>query len=125
MSEEIKDILCHEECRSHQMDTAIVLPFEPNQFVGRSVEGIPGGEWPKRFWDLWNATPPAHRHVLGLPQTDNCGFRARASSNRRFTLPNAPNRRSNDIHPATSRTISQTRARYVMTLAINDTAPDF
>ncbi len=64
------DILFHEECRTRKIDTVIVLPFEPDQFVIRSVEGVPEGEWRKRFWDLWNATPTWHRHVLGLSQTD-------------------------------------------------------
>jgi hypothetical protein len=41
------DILFHEECRSRQIDTTMVLPFEPNQFVGCSVEEIPGGEMAK------------------------------------------------------------------------------
>ena len=65
------DILFHEECRAREIDTVIVLPFEPDQFVGTSVEGVPGSDWQQRFWDLWNATSAEHRHVLGLPQTDD------------------------------------------------------
>lgn len=64
------DILFHEECRTRQLDTVIVLPFEPDQFVGTSVEGVPDGNWPSRFWNLWNATPVGHRHVLGLPREE-------------------------------------------------------
>ncbi len=64
------DILFHEECRTRQIDTFIVLPFEPHEFVRTSVEGVPEGDWVRRFWDLWNTTPAEHRRVLGLPQTD-------------------------------------------------------
>jgi hypothetical protein len=65
------DLLFHEECRRRGIDTVVMLPFEPGEFVRRSVEGIPGADWPARFWDIWNATPPGRRHVLGLPATDD------------------------------------------------------
>jgi hypothetical protein len=64
------DILFHEGCRSHQIDTVIVLPFDPDNFVKHSVDGIPDADWPERFWDLWNDTPPARRCVMGLPLND-------------------------------------------------------
>lgn len=64
------DILFHEECRRAGIATMIVLPFAPDEFVMRSVEGIPGADWPRRFWDLWNATPADRRHALELPATD-------------------------------------------------------
>jgi hypothetical protein len=65
------DILFHEECRTRQINTIVVLPFEPDQFVGTSVEGVSEGDWPRRFWDLWNVTPVDHRRVLGLTQEDD------------------------------------------------------
>jgi hypothetical protein len=68
------DILFHEECRRRQIDTVIALPFEPNEFVKRSVEGVPRADWARRFWDLWNITPAEHRHVLGLPPTDEAAY---------------------------------------------------
>lgn len=64
------DILFHEECRGRGIGTVIVLPFDLDAFVRRSVEGSVGGEWPKQFWDLWNSTPTERQHVLGLPPTD-------------------------------------------------------
>ncbi|HLN10389.1 MAG TPA: hypothetical protein VK281_15720 [Xanthobacteraceae bacterium] len=64
------DILFHEECRRRGIDTVIVLPFDPEEFVRRSVDGVPGTDWPGRFRDLWSTTPTGHRHVLGLPVND-------------------------------------------------------
>src|SRR5262245_27530751 len=64
------DILFHEECRKRGIETVVVLPFEPEQFVQRSVEGIPGSDWPARFWRLWRETPGERRFVLGLPDAD-------------------------------------------------------
>jgi hypothetical protein len=65
------DILFHEICRNFGFDTVIVLPFPPDLFLKTSVEGAEGGDWPQRFQKLWDETPPARRHVLGLPQTDD------------------------------------------------------
>ena len=65
------DILFHEICRSFGFDTVIVLPFAPNLFLKKSVEGADGGNWPQRFQKLWDETLPASRYDLGLPQTDN------------------------------------------------------
>jgi hypothetical protein len=60
------DILFHEECRGRGIGTVIVLPFEPDEFVRTSVEGTAlEGDWPRRFWDLWNATPVDRNRVLG------------------------------------------------------------
>lgn len=60
------DILFHEECRTRQLNTVVVLPFEPDQFVGTSVDGVPDGDWPRRFWNIWTTTPAEFRHVLCL-----------------------------------------------------------
>ena len=65
------DILFHEECRAHGIDTVIVLPFAPEVFVGTSVRGAAGGDWERRFWDLWNATPEARRECLSLPESND------------------------------------------------------
>lgn len=66
------DILFHEECRRHAIDTVIMIPFEPETFIKSSVaiEGIDDGTWPRRFWSLWNTTPPERRHVLSLSRDD-------------------------------------------------------
>jgi hypothetical protein len=65
------DILFHEQCRTHRIDTVIVLPFAPEVFVGTSVQGAAGGDWERRFWDLWNATPEARRECLSLPESND------------------------------------------------------
>ena len=65
------DILFHEQCRTHGIDTVIVLPFAPEVFVGTSVQGAVGGDWERRFWDLWNATPEARRECLSLPESND------------------------------------------------------
>jgi hypothetical protein len=65
------DILFHEICRIFGLDTVIVLPFSPDVFLKTSVEGAEGGDWPQRFHKLWDATPPARRYDLDLPQSDD------------------------------------------------------
>jgi hypothetical protein len=65
------DILFHEICRRSGFDTVIVLPFCVDLFLKTSVEGAEGGDWPKRFQKLWDETPPARRHDLRLPQSDD------------------------------------------------------
>lgn len=64
------DILFHEECRRRGIQTDIVLPFAPAEFIRTSVAGAEGGNWEARFWDLWNRTTDEHRAVLELPVTD-------------------------------------------------------
>ena len=65
------DILFHECCRAKDLTTTIVLPFPPEEFVMRSVRGIPSGNWERRFWSLWNSTPNEQREVLHLPVSDD------------------------------------------------------
>jgi hypothetical protein len=65
------DILFHEICRSLGFETEIVLPFAPDLFVKSSVEGTENGRWPQRFQKIWHETPPARRHVLGLPESSD------------------------------------------------------
>jgi hypothetical protein len=64
------DILFHEECRRRGIQTDIVLPFAPEEFVRTSIAGAEGGEWEARFWDLWNKTAGDHRVVMNLPVAD-------------------------------------------------------
>lgn len=64
------DILFHEICRARGFRTTIALPFAPQLFLKTSVEGVEGGDWPKRFERLWDETPPDRRHDLGLPQSE-------------------------------------------------------
>ncbi|MDK1388852.1 hypothetical protein QN224_25970 [Sinorhizobium sp. 8-89] len=65
------DILFHEQCRAVQIPTTIVLPFAPEIFVQTSVSGIPGSDWERRFWDLWNTTSEARREIMNLPQSED------------------------------------------------------
>lgn len=65
------DILFHEQCRAHGIETVIVLPFPPDVFVGTSVQGIPGSDWEERFWALWNATPEDRREGMNLIVSDD------------------------------------------------------
>jgi hypothetical protein len=74
------DILFHEICRALRLDTTVVLPFPPERFVETSVDGAAAGDWPARFFALWNATPAESRHVLDLPDTTE----AYAACNRRI-----------------------------------------
>src|SRR5215467_6234960 len=60
----------------------------------------------------------------------SCGFRAHAASRRRLTLLKVAERRDNlsnrpSVEISTPMTVCSTIGRCVMTLAINDTAPDF
>jgi hypothetical protein len=64
------DILFHEACRSFGIDTVIVLPFSPDEFLVTSVEGLDSGDWPSRFRKLWEATAPDARFNLGLQKSD-------------------------------------------------------
>jgi hypothetical protein len=64
------DILFHEICRSIGIDTVIVLPFSPKEFLAASVDGLDSGDWPRHFHRLWEATAPDARFDLGLPKSD-------------------------------------------------------
>jgi hypothetical protein len=64
------DILFHEACRQFGIDTTVVLPFAPVEFLRTSVEGAEGGNWPQRFVRIWEATPPGERYLLNLPISD-------------------------------------------------------
>lgn len=66
------DILFHEECHRRSIDTVVVIPFPPDVFIQTSVAlGTDGDTWPRRFWQLWNGTPPERRHMLSLERTDS------------------------------------------------------
>ena len=64
------DILFHEVCRPFGIDTVIVLPFSPEEFLVTSVEGLETGDWPGRFRKLWEATALDSRFNLGLPKSN-------------------------------------------------------
>ena len=64
------DILFHEVCRSFGIDTVIVLPFSPEEFLVTSVGGLDRGDWPGRFRRLWDATASDARITLGLPKSN-------------------------------------------------------
>jgi hypothetical protein len=65
------DILFHEVCRSLGIDTVIVLPFSPGEFLVTSVEGLDSGDWKGRFRRLWETTAPDARFDLGLPKSSD------------------------------------------------------
>ena len=65
------DILFHEVCREAGIETVVVLPFAPSEFLATSVEGPIFGNWPQRFSRIWDTTSPDARHVLSLPQSDS------------------------------------------------------
>jgi hypothetical protein len=64
------DILFHEVCRESRIETVIVLPFSPDEFLATSVEGAAFGNWPQRFRRIWDTTAPDARYVLDLPPSD-------------------------------------------------------
>jgi hypothetical protein len=65
------DILFHEVCRESGIETVVVLPFAPSEFLATSVEGTIVGNWPQRFRRIWDTTTPDARYALGLPQSDS------------------------------------------------------
>jgi hypothetical protein len=65
------DILFHERCRAHGVDTTIILAFPPEVFVHTSVEIVPDDAWTKRFWHLWNTSEESQREVMNLPVSDD------------------------------------------------------
>ncbi|MDW9433493.1 hypothetical protein GOA53_29385 [Sinorhizobium meliloti] len=65
------DILFHEQCRVASIATTIVLPFPPEVFLKKSVGGVPGSDWERRFWHLWNTTPEEQRETMNLPPSDD------------------------------------------------------
>jgi hypothetical protein len=58
------DILFQEHAATRHLASYIVLPFEPQAFVKKSVSGVPTGDWEARFWRIWNRTPSEHREIL-------------------------------------------------------------
>jgi hypothetical protein len=66
------DILFHEICREAGIKTAIILPFPPERFVVKSVEGVPNSEWVDRFRALWrDREHTLLNEVMDLPETDD------------------------------------------------------
>jgi hypothetical protein len=58
------DILFQEHTWTCNITSYIVLPFEPQDFVKKSVAGAPTGDWVERFWRIWERTPHDHREIL-------------------------------------------------------------
>jgi hypothetical protein len=58
------DILFQEQAGARRLACYIVLPFEPQVFLQKSVAGVPTGDWEARFWRIWNRTPAEQREVL-------------------------------------------------------------
>jgi hypothetical protein len=53
------------------MASYIVLPFEPEVFLQKSVAGVPSGDWELRFWRIWSRTPVERREVMPVSAGDN------------------------------------------------------
>ena len=64
------DILFHEQARDLGLRTAIVLPFAARTFEQTSIAGVPGSDWIKRFWELWEQTSEPDRIDLRLPRSN-------------------------------------------------------
>jgi hypothetical protein len=58
------DILFQEHASTRRLARYIVLPFEPDVFLQKSVAGVVSGDWEERFWRIWNRTPPEQREVM-------------------------------------------------------------
>jgi hypothetical protein len=60
------DILFHEICLAERIPTRLVLPFDAEAFLTRSVRGVTSGNWEARFRRIWDQLGPAGRLVLDL-----------------------------------------------------------
>ncbi len=67
------DILFHEACRHRGIDTKLVLPFPPGDFVCSCVLGTDEGGWGWRFWLTWDGIAWADREVL-LHRPEHRGY---------------------------------------------------
>ena len=65
------DILFQEHAAGRRLACYIVLPFEPSEFLEKSVAGVATGDWEARFWRIWNRTPAEQREVMSVPGDDN------------------------------------------------------
>ena len=54
-----------------RLPSYVVLPFEPDVFLRKSVAGVPSGDWETRFWRIWNRIPAEHREVMPVSDGDN------------------------------------------------------
>ena len=65
------DILFQEHAARRHLASYIVLPFEPQVFLKKSVLGVPTGNWEARFWHIWNRMPCEQREVFTRSSTEN------------------------------------------------------
>lgn len=65
------DILFQEHAGARRLASYIVLPFEPQVFLQKSVAGVPTGDWEERFWRIWNRTPLEQREVMPVSAGGN------------------------------------------------------
>jgi hypothetical protein len=65
------DIIFQEHALARKLSTYVVLPFEPAEFLNKSVRGAAAGDWEKRFWRIWDKIPQDQREVLALPANQN------------------------------------------------------
>jgi hypothetical protein len=65
------DILFQEHAVARHLASYIVLPFEPQVFLKKSVLGVPTGDWEARFWHIWNRTSCEQREVFTSLRNEN------------------------------------------------------
>lgn len=65
------DLLFLDACRDLGLDTRIVLPEAPEDFVRHSVAGVPESDWVDKFYELWNAHGEDEREVLKVANDAN------------------------------------------------------
>ena len=65
------DILFQEHAAARRLASYIVLPFEPEVFLQKSVSGVPTGDWEARFQRIWNRTPRDQREVMAASADGN------------------------------------------------------
>ncbi len=65
------DILFQEHAAARHLRSYIVLPFEPQVFLRKSVAGVPSGDWEARFQQIWNRTPLERREVMIVSADDD------------------------------------------------------
>jgi hypothetical protein len=65
------DILFQEGAEVRRLTSYVVLPFEPQVFVRKRVEGVSTGDWVPRFWRIWNRVPSEQREIVTSSSDEN------------------------------------------------------
>jgi hypothetical protein len=65
------DILFLETCHDLGLDTRMLLPEAPEDFIEHSVAGVPSSDWVDRFEALWRAHPDSERSMVASSKDAN------------------------------------------------------